>query len=94
MSDHLLVERQGAVATVVLNKPQSHNAISIDMYRDLPGIMADLDADPSVKVIVLRGAGEKSFASGADISEFEQERSDATKARNYNKHVAAAEQAI
>jgi enoyl-CoA hydratase/carnithine racemase len=94
MSDHLLVERQGAVATVVLNKPQSHNAISIDMYRDLPGIMADLDADRSVKVIVLRGAGEKSFASGADISEFEQERSDATKARNYNKHVAAAEQAI
>jgi enoyl-CoA hydratase/carnithine racemase len=94
VSDHLLVERQGAVATVVLNKPQSHNAISIDMYRDLPGIMADLDADPSVKVIVLRGAGEKSFASGADISEFEQERSDATKARNYNKFVAAAEQAI
>ena len=94
MSDHLLVERQGAVATVVLNKPQSHNAISIVMYRDLPGIMADLDADPDVKVIVLRGAGEKSFASGADISEFEQERSDAAKARNYNKFVAAAEQAI
>ena len=94
MSDHLLVERQGAVATVVLNKPQSHNAISIDMYRDLPGIVAELDADPSVKVIVLRGAGQKSFASGADISEFEQERSDATKARNYNQHVAAAEQAI
>lgn len=94
MSDHLLVERQGAVATVVLNKPQSHNAISIDMYRDLPGIVAELDADPSVKVIVLRGAGQKSFASGADISEFEQERSDATKARNYNKHVTAAEQAI
>jgi enoyl-CoA hydratase/carnithine racemase len=94
VSDHLLVERQGGVATVVLNKPQSHNAISIDMYRDLPGIMAELDADSSVKVIVLRGAGEKSFASGADISEFEQERSDATKARNYNKFVAAAEQAI
>jgi enoyl-CoA hydratase/carnithine racemase len=94
VSDHLLVERQGAVATVVLNKPQSHNAISIDMYRDLPGIVAELDADPSVKVIVLRGAGQKSFASGADISEFEQERSDATKARNYNQHVAAAEQAI
>jgi enoyl-CoA hydratase/carnithine racemase len=94
VSDHLLVERQGAVATVVLNKPQSHNAISIDMYRDLPGILAELDADTSVKVIVLRGAGQKSFASGADISEFEQERSDATKARNYNAHVAAAEQAL
>ena len=94
MSDHLLVEHAGAVATVVLNKPQSHNAISIDMYRDLPGLVAELDADPAVKVVVLRGAGQKAFASGADISEFEQERSDATKARNYNQHVAAAEQAI
>ena len=94
MSDHLLVERQGAVATVVLNKPQAHNAISIDMYRDLPGILAELDADPEVKVVVLRGAGQKSFASGADISEFEQERSDAAKAKNYNRHVAAAEQAL
>jgi enoyl-CoA hydratase/carnithine racemase len=94
VSDHLLVERQGAVATVVLNKPQSHNAISIDMYRDLPAIMAELDADKAVKVVVMRGAGQKSFASGADISEFEQERSDAAKAKNYNKHVAAAEQAV
>jgi enoyl-CoA hydratase/carnithine racemase len=94
MSDHLLVERQGAVATVVLNKPQSHNAISIDMYRDLPAIMAELDADKSVKVVVMRGAGQKSFASGADITEFEQERSDAAKAKRYNEHVARAEQAV
>ncbi len=94
MSDNLLVERAGAIATVVLNKPQSHNAISIDMYRDLPGIMGGLDADREVKVVVLRGAGEKSFASGADISEFEQERGNATAARNYNEQVAAAEQAI
>jgi enoyl-CoA hydratase/carnithine racemase len=82
------------VATVVLNKPQSHNAISIDMYRDLPALMAELDADKSVKVVVMRGAGQKSFASGADISEFEQERSDAAKAKNYNEHVARAEQAV
>lgn len=94
MSDHLLVERRGAIATVVLNKPASHNAISIDMYRDLPGVMAGLDADAGVKVVVVRGAGQKSFASGADISEFERERGDATAARNYNEHVAAAERAI
>ena len=94
MSDHLLVEHRGGVAVVVLNKIDSHNAISIDMYKDLPGIMADLDADRSVKVIVLRGAGQKSFASGADISEFERERGNAEAARNYNEHVAAAERAI
>ena len=94
MSDHLLVERQGEIATVVLNKPAAHNAISIDMYRDLPGLMADLDADTGVKVVVFRGAGQKAFASGADISEFEQERGNAEAARNYNEHVAAAERAI
>ncbi|MGR6965356.1 enoyl-CoA hydratase-related protein [Geodermatophilus sp. URMC 61] len=94
MSDHLLVERQGAIATVVLNKPAAHNAISIDMYRDLPGLVADLDADKGVKVVVFRGAGQKAFASGADISEFERERGNAEAARNYNEHVAAAERAI
>jgi enoyl-CoA hydratase/carnithine racemase len=94
MPDHLLVERRGEVATVVLNKPKSHNAISIDMYRDLPGHLDDLEADRAVKVVVVRGAGEKSFASGADISEFERERGDAESARSYNEHVAAAERAL
>ena len=94
MSDHLLVERSGAVATVVLNKVHAHNAISIDMYRDLPGIAEQLDGDPDVKVVVFRGAGQKAFASGADISEFERERGNAEAARNYNEHVAAAERAI
>ena len=94
MSDHLVVERRDAIATLILNRPESHNAINVGMYRDLPDVVRDLDADPSVKVIVLRGAGERSFASGADISEFEQERSDAVKAKAYNEKVAAAEHAI
>jgi len=94
VSDHLLVERRGAVATLVLNKPKSHNAISMDMYRDLPGLLADLDADRDVKVVVVRGAGEKAFASGADISEFERERGNAESARSYNEHVAAAERSL
>jgi enoyl-CoA hydratase/carnithine racemase len=94
VSDHLLVERRGEIAVVVLNKIDSHNAISIDMYRDLPGIVRELDADKGVKVVVLRGAGQKAFASGADISEFERERGNAEAARNYNEHVAAAERAI
>ncbi|HYH32075.1 MAG TPA: enoyl-CoA hydratase-related protein, partial [Pseudonocardia sp.] len=94
MSDQILVEHAGAVATVVLNRPQSHNAISIDMYRALPQVLGGLDADPAVKVVVLRGAGQKAFASGADISEFERERGSAERARNYNEQVAAAEHAL
>lgn len=94
MSDHLVVERRDSIATLILNRPDSHNAINVQMYRDLPEIVRELDTDSSVKVIVVRGAGERSFASGADISEFEQERSDAVKAKAYNEKVAAAEHAI
>lgn len=94
MPEDLLVERDGAVATLTLNRPQSHNAISMEMYRALPEVVASIEDDRSVKVLVVRGAGEKSFASGADITEFERERSDATKAKNYNEKVAAAEEAL
>ncbi len=94
MSDHIVVERRDAVATVILNRPESHNAINVAMYGELPEVVRSLDADPTVKVIVMRGAGTRSFASGADISEFEAERSDAVKAKAYNEKVAAAEHAI
>lgn len=94
MTEDLLVERKGGIATLTLNRPQSHNAINMGMYQALPDIVAGLDKDPEVKVVVVRGAGEKSFASGADITEFERERGSAAAARNYNEKVAAAERAI
>lgn len=94
MSDHFLIERQGAVATLTLNRPDSRNAISLQMYRDLPDLVAGIDADREVKVLVVRGAGDRAFASGADISEFEEVRGDAASAKAYNEYVAAAEQAL
>ena len=94
MTEDLLVERRDGIATLTLNRPQSHNAINMGMYTALPDLVAGLDKDPDVKVVVVRGAGEKSFASGADITEFERERGSAAAARNYNEKVAAAEQAI
>lgn len=94
MSDDLLVERDGAVATVVLNRPDSHNAITLQMYKAIPALFASLDTDESVKVVVVRGAGTKAFASGADISEFEEVRGNAESAKAYNQSVAAAERAI
>lgn len=94
MIDDLAIEKKGAIATVILNRPKSHNAINIGMYQALPDLLASLESDSSVKVVVLRGAGDKSFASGADITEFEAERSDKAKAKNYNEKVASAEQAV
>jgi enoyl-CoA hydratase/carnithine racemase len=94
MTEDLLVERRDGIATLTLNRPKSHNAINIGMYQALPSVVAELDEDPAVKVIVVRGAGERSFASGADITEFERERGSAAAARNYNEKVAGAERAI
>jgi len=90
----LSVNREDATATVVLDRPQARNAITLEMYEALPGIVADLDADPAVKVVVVRGAGDAAFAAGADIKEFQRVRADSTSARSYNERVAAAEGAI
>ena len=93
-SDDLVVDRRDAVATVVLNRPHRHNALTLDMYSALPALLAALDADETVKVVVLRGAGQAAFCSGADIGEFEAVRDSAESARSYNERVAAAERAL
>lgn len=82
------------MATLTLNRPESRNAIRLEMYRDLPAILRGIDEDPLVKVLVVRGAGTKAFAAGADISEFRDVRADAESARSYNEQVAAAEHAL
>src|SRR3990172_13219736 len=64
--DHLEIEHTGQVATVWLNRPEKLNAMSQDMWADLPTAMADLDADNSVRALVLAGRGP-SFTVGIDI---------------------------
>lgn len=63
------VERRGAVGWIVLNRPDQINAINDDIRRGVPAALAELDSDPSVRVIVIRGAGERGFCAGADIKE-------------------------
>jgi enoyl-CoA hydratase/carnithine racemase len=59
----------------VFNNPARRNAVSLDMWAALPAILDRFESDPTVRVIVLRGAGEAAFVSGADISQFEAARS-------------------
>lgn len=94
MAKEVRVSVEDAVATVVIDNVDARNAIALSMYESFPRIFAELDADPGVRVVVVRGEGEKSFASGADISEFEQTRKDAESARAYNEKVAGAEHAL
>jgi len=78
-----LLEHEGAVATVTLNRPQQRNAINLAMWARLTEIARELDADVQVRVVVLRGAGDSAFSAGADISEFETERSNPLQAAAY-----------
>ena len=67
----LLLERRGAVALLTINRPDKLNALNIKTRQEGAQALDELQADESVRVVVITGAGEKSFIAGADISEFE-----------------------
>jgi enoyl-CoA hydratase/carnithine racemase len=70
MSDELLVERDGGTLRVTFNRPAQHNAMTWRMYDGLVEACDLADSDAEISVLVLRGAGEKSFVAGTDISQF------------------------
>lgn len=88
-TDRLLAEVTGSVATVTFNNPAKRNALSSDMRAALPGLLRGLNADGDVRVIVVTGAGDKAFVSGADISEFGEQRTSPAARASYDQ--AAAE---
>ncbi|MEW6690012.1 MAG: enoyl-CoA hydratase-related protein [Pseudomonadota bacterium] len=94
MSDPLLLAREGAIATVTLNRPERLNALDKAMWLRLGAAMRELDADEKLRCIVLRGAGDKAFAAGADIAEFHAERANARQAERYGDEVAGALRAL
>src|SRR3712207_2420235 len=84
------VTLDGTVATVAVDNPAKRNAIDLDMWGALPPIMAALDADARIRAVILRGAGQGAFASGADIAEFSNVRADAAGGRRYETANEAA----
>jgi len=94
MTDSILMQRDGDIATVVLNRPERLNALDKAMWMRLGASMRELAADDSVRCIVLRGAGGKAFAAGADISEFANERANATQAKRYGEDIAGSMRAL
>ncbi len=94
MSDPVLVTRDGAIVTLALNHPGRLNALNRAMWARLGEVMRELSADDSLRCIVVRGAGEKAFAAGADIAEFAGERADAKQAKPYGNLIHETMQAV
>jgi enoyl-CoA hydratase len=88
-TDKLLVELTGPVAVVTFNNPAKRNALSREIRDALPGALAALQDDSDVRVVVATGAGDKAFVSGADISEFGEQRTSPEARAAYDKGMAA-----
>ena len=83
MSELIEVQRDGAIGTVVLNRPEKLNALTKAMWQALGETMTALSADDSLRCIIVRGAGEKAFSPGNDIGEFATERANKAQAIVY-----------
>lgn len=90
MSEQVYLERDGAIATIVLNQPQRHNAMNGTMFAGIGRLLDECDRDTNLRCIVMRGEGGKAFSAGADISEFETVRSSKRKALEYGRMVHKA----
>jgi len=90
LNDDILLDSASPVATVTFNRPSQRNAISFAMWREFADIMQKLDANRSVRAVVITGAGGEAFSAGAYIQDFDDYRSDSTKGRGYNDAVNGA----
>ena len=90
-TDRVLVRLDGTALHIVFSNPAKHNALSVDMWGAVPPLLAQAAADDRVRLVVFSGAGEKAFVSGADISQFEDQRAAKAAVAHYE---ALAEEAL
>jgi len=93
-TNKMLSRKDGHVGYVIFNNPERRNAVSLEMWEVTARILDDFSKDDDVRVVVLTGAGDKAFVSGADISRFENERANEEAIARYNQTVERANAAI
>jgi len=94
MTGSINCEREGAVASVILNRPEKLNALGLADWRRIGELMRELDADESLRCIVMRGVDGRAFSAGADIGEFEATRSTPEQVREYGRVLGTSLAAI
>ncbi|MBI4195638.1 MAG: enoyl-CoA hydratase/isomerase family protein [Betaproteobacteria bacterium] len=94
LTEKLIATKEGSIGWIIFNNPARHNAVSLEMWQSIPLVLDAYAQDPEVRVVILKGAGEKAFVSGADISQFKEKRSSPEAVRVYNAASDAASEAM
>lgn len=93
-TDNMIAGKEGPIGWITFNNPARHNAVSMVMWEALFDIVSDYGKDDAIRVIVVKGAGDKAFVSGADISEFEEKRSSPETTQAYRQMSQRASKAL
>lgn len=93
-TEDLLARREGHTAWLTFSRPERMNAVTIEMWSAIPGLIAKFEQDPAVRSVVLHGAGGRAFVAGADISQFAENRDNAEQAAAYEARNSEAFAAI
>lgn len=94
LTDKLVATKEGGIGWITFNNPERRNAVTMEMWQSLPLVLDDYANDPQVRVVILRGAGDKSFIAGADISQFKERRTSEDAVKEYNATSDRASEAL
>src|SRR5580700_2229548 len=85
ITSKMIAEKGGGIGRLIFNNPARHNAVSLEMWEAVANIIDDFERDDTIRVIVVSGAGGRAFVSGADISEFKEQRASEDAVAAYSK---------
>jgi enoyl-CoA hydratase len=94
LTEKLVANKENGIGWIVFNNPARHNAVSLEMWQSLTLVLNAYAQDAEVRVIILRGEGEKAFVAGADISQFKEKRSSPEAVQHYNSTADEAGEAL
>ena len=89
-TERMIAEIDGPIGWITFNNPTKHNAMAADMWAAIPAILDHFERDPAVRAVVLKGAGDKAFISGADINRFEERKASAETAARDSENTRLA----
>lgn len=89
-TEKMIAEVEDGIGWMTFNNPERRNALSLEMWEGISAIMESFQRDDAVRVVVMKGAGDKAFVSGADISQFDEKRANAEQAEAYSATMAGA----